>query len=257
MLKITGLNKSFDNNVKRLVVFKDFNLDIPKNQAFAIFGPNGCGKTTLLNIIAGFTKKESGVVEFDGKRLPQSQIGIVLQDYRASLMPWLTAKQNIALPLIIEHVEKNKCYQEVIKICECFHFTANLDAFPYQLSGGQQQFVAILRALITKPKILLMDEPFSSLDFETSITMQELIANILYQTKITALFVSHDIDSSIILADNIALLSNKPARIIKIFDNPLPRPRVITQMSLKIFTDIKRKILEKYYQEIKTTRIVD
>ena len=171
-------------------------------------------------------------------------------------MPWLTVKQNIALPLIIKHVEKKECYQEVIKICERFHFTANLDAFPYQLSGGQQQFVAILRALVIKPKILLMDEPFSSLDFETSITMQELIADILYRTKITALFVSHDIDSSIMLADNIALLSNKPTRIIKIFDNLLPRPRVITQMSLKIFTDIKRKILEKYYQEIKTTKII-
>lgn len=256
MLKISGLDKSFTNNRKRFVVFKDFNLDIPKNQVFAIFGPNGCGKTTLLNIIAGFIKKENGVIEYDGEKLPQNQIGIVLQDYRASLMPWLTVKQNIALPLAIKRIEENKCYQEVINICKLFHFTANLDAFPYQLSGGQQQFVAILRALVTKPNILLMDEPFSSLDFETSLMMQEKISDILRQTKITTLFISHDIDSSIMLADNIALLSNKPTRIIKTFDNLLPHPREITQMSSKIFIDIKRKILERYYQEIKSTKII-
>ncbi len=228
--------------------FKDVELNL---QPFSVLmGENGCGKTSLLNIIAGIIMSDYGEIKFNKKPINSLKISFVFQDYRNSLFPWLKVKDNISFPLKLRGIDKKTRDNEVIKICEKFGQNFNLESFPYELSGGQQQFISLLRGLIINPEIYLLDEPFSSLDYQTTLSMLEKLAEIWQKTKITTLFISHEIDEAIFLSQRIILLSDKPAKIKKIIDNPLPYPRNIDLIGSPEFAKIKSEMLSLYSHDV-------
>lgn len=246
MLKINNLEKIYNHNGSPVKVFDSLNLEIARGEFIGIFGPNGCGKTTLLNLISGLDKNFSGKISFDNK----VKISYVFQNYRESIFPWLTIADNITYPLKLQglsHKEQRKAAQN---ICNQFNIKLNLSDYPYTLSGGQQQLVVILRGLITKPDILLFDEPLSSLDYQTTLFMLNKIQEIWQETKTTIFFISHDIDEAITLSQKIILLSNKPTRIIRTFDNRLNYPRKTDIMGTSEFIELKYNILSVFTNEV-------
>lgn len=242
MLKINFLEKLYSHNGKSTKVFDPINLEITRGEFVSIFGPNGCGKTTLLNLISGLDKDFVGEIHFDSK----VKISYIFQNYRESLFPWLTISENISYPLKLLGVSDKRQKMEAQNICNQFNLKLNLSDYPYSLSGGQRQFVAILRGLITKPDILLFDEPFSSLDYQTSIFMLNKIQEIWQKTKTTIIFISHNIDEAIMLSQRIILLSDKPTKIIKTFTNDLNYPRTVGVEGLKEFIALKQEILSTF-----------
>ena len=249
MLNFTDIHKSYKDRQGETHVFKGFNLSIPSNKFVSFIGPNGCGKTTLLNMIAGLVSPDEGSITLDNEPILGKKHGFVFQDYRNSLFPWKTAKDNIAFPLKIKGVSSTDIDVQVNAICSRFNCNFDLDSYPYQLSGGQQQFISLLRGLIVNPDIYLFDEPFSSLDYSTTLFMQEMISKIWLDTKLTTLFVSHNVDEAIFLSDMIVVLSKKPTSVNKIFDNTLPHPRTLDLIGSSEFAKLKSDILSVYTQE--------
>ena len=166
---IRGLSKRFDN----AVIYDDFDLDIPRGELISIFGPNGCGKSTLINIIAGLIPADQGQILFDGVPLSDIKFGYVFQNYREALFPWLRAFDNIAYPLKMMQVPRAERKTRTERLVEHLGVKIDLNLYPYQMSGGQQQLVSIMRALVVEPEILFLDEPFSALDYEMTLFMRE------------------------------------------------------------------------------------
>ena len=245
-IKLQDIKKSR----KRVQVLKNFNLELRKAEFATIFGPNGCGKTTILNILAGLLEPDSGHVSVDGKPVAKSKIGYVYQDYRKTLMPWKKIIDNIGFSLKIRKLPKATIYKEVRDLCSLLDIKLPLESYPNQLSGGQQQMTAILAALIEKPEVLLLDEPFSAIDFQTTISLQEKIMDIWQKLGITIIFISHDIDEAIFLANKVCLLSNKPTKVKNIFENKIPYPRTLEDKERKEFTKLKAEIIDIFAKEV-------
>lgn len=199
-MNIENISKSFGNNV----VLKDFSLDVKTNSIVCLAGPSGCGKTTLLNIIAGFVKQDSGTVETDGDQ----KISYLFQEPR--LLDNLTVLKNISVPL---RGDKDKAKQilDLVGLSDC------LDKYPHQLSGGQKQRVAIARAFSFPTSIILMDEPFQSLDIKMKNNLVRSFLDIWQNNKKTVLWVTHDITEACFAADKIVCLSSRPMKIEKVF----------------------------------------
>src|ERR1700730_7344332 len=158
---IRGLSKRFDNTV----IYDNFDLDIPRGELISIFGPNGCGKSTLINMIAGLIPADQGQILFDGVPLADIKFGYVFQNYREALFPWLRAFDNIAYPLKMMRVPRAERKTRTERLVEHLGVKIDLNLYPYQMSGGQQQLVSILRALVVEPEVLFLDEPFSALAY--------------------------------------------------------------------------------------------
>src|SRR5271169_5481984 len=220
---VRGLNKRFD----RTVIYDDFDLDIPRGELISVFGPNGCGKSTLINMVAGLIPPDKGQILFDGMRLNEIKFGYVFQNYREAMFPWLRAFDNIAYPLKVMGVSKSERNARVEKIVANLNVKIDLNLYPYQMSGGQQQLVSIMRALIVEPEILFLDEPFSALDYEMTLFMREQLQRIFVETATTTVLVSHDLEEAVYLSDRILLLSRHPARAVEFVHYDAPRPRTL------------------------------
>jgi NitT/TauT family transport system ATP-binding protein len=209
----------------------------------AAVGPSGCGKTTLLNLLAGFEKPTDGKIELDGKALtgPGAERAVVFQ--QPTLYPWSNVRDNVALGLKFRN-RRNIDWKRV----QYFIDMVGLNGFEthpsYQLSGGMQQRVAIARALIVEPKILLMDEPFGALDAQMRNDMQLFLLDIWKTTKATILFITHDVEEAILLADRIVVMTARPGKMDKEVTVSLPRPRTWEMMLSEEFLDHKRQVLE-------------
>ena len=218
-----GFRKSMQIRAREKIALEGIDLVVNKEEFVAIVGPSGCGKSTLLNIIAGLTSPTSGEVYFerndDEVNLPK--ISIVFQE--AGLMPWRTVKDNVNFGLEkmkISEEEKRNRIETYIKMVGLEGFE---DASPHQLSGGMKQRVGIARALTTKPDLLLMDEPLSALDAQTRIVMQEELLNIWNQEKHRTIYITHNIEEAVYLADKIIVLSRRPGRIKSVIQIDLPK----------------------------------
>jgi len=249
IISIKNLRKSFINNSRTIEVFDSINLEIERGEFLVIFGPNGCGKTTLLNIISKLESKDSGEI-INGDKLKTS---FVFQNYREALFPWQKVIDNIAFPLKLKGVSKNERNAKVESLVNSLGIKFDLQAYPYELSGGQQQMVAILRALIIQPDILLLDEPFSSLDYKTTLLMEEKILEIWKQLQLTIIFVTHEIDEAVFLSNRIVIMSDKPSQIVKVLDNNLSYPRHWLVVGSTEFANLKRIALDTFmnYSESK------
>ena len=229
MIKIDNLSKSFIRNkaggTQTVDVIAALNLDIHEGEFVTVFGPNGCGKSTLLLCVAGVEKPTEGVVTINGTPSSTARTGFVFQNYREALLPWRSCLSNIAFPLELEGWTKSKRRDEARKLVSSLGLHIDLASYPYEQSGGQQQLIAISRALISSPEALIMDEPLSALDIKARLAMRSTIENIWLQTNKTILYVSHDVDEAVYLSDRIVILSERPAKIVEIIKNHLPRPR--------------------------------
>ena len=215
-------------------------LQIEKGQFVSFVGPSGCGKSTLLRIISGLENSYQGEVFLDGKRIlkPQNEVGLVFQQY--ALFPWRTMCENIEMGLEIMGMGKTERRAEAKEYIRLFGMEGFDRLYPCQLSGGMQQRVAIARTLIMNPKVVMMDEPFGSLDSQTRNDMQEFLMDLRQKRNDTILFVTHNVDEAVFLSDRIVVLSKRPARILHIFEVNCPMPRDRTS---KEANDIRREII--------------
>ncbi|MCL5067306.1 MAG: ABC transporter ATP-binding protein [Thaumarchaeota archaeon] len=226
----------------QVISLENISLDIFRNEFVSIVGPSGCGKSTLLKIIGGLLSPTSGSVEIDGAVVKGAvgNIGFVFQS--ATLFPWRTVEDNILLPIDVKHLNRAEYSQragDLIKFAGLGGFETK---FPFELSGGMQQRVSIVRALIHNPKIILMDEPFGALDAITREQMGLELLRIWQAQRITTVFVTHDIAEAIFLSDRVFTMSPRPGKIIRAINIQLPRPREPAMMMEKQFLDYQMEI---------------
>jgi NitT/TauT family transport system ATP-binding protein len=216
---------------------------IGEGEFVALLGPSGCGKSTLLNLLAGFEPLSDGVLTFDGQAIsqPGPDRGVVFQE--AALLPWLSVWENVVFGPKVQGrsaAEYEDKARDILKIVglENFH-----QALPVQLSGGMRQRVGIARVLVMEPRALLMDEPFGALDAQTRLSMQQLLLEVWQRLKTTVLFVTHDIDEAILLADRVCVMTARPGRITRDIPITLPRPRSLDDLTTSDFTRFKAMIM--------------
>ena len=247
-LIVEDLKKTYfssNGNGGNVIALQKITFEIKEGEFVTVFGPNGCGKTTLIKVLAGIESYESGEVLIDNKPPKLSRTGVVFQDYGNSLMPWLRCKDNILFPYRLNRRKslRKDAEERLGEILSFLNINLPLENFPYELSGGQQQLIALLRTLLYAPDVILLDEPFSALDINMRSLMQQAIINIWEKVKSTILFVSHDIEEAIFLADRILLLTPLPAEVKDIKIVPFSRPRTIELFESREFFDFKLECL--------------
>jgi len=242
-IRACDLVKSYATSGKDLVTVLDrFSLSVRSREILALHGPNGCGKTTILNIIAQLIPSDGGQVFVDGKPPVPGDVGCLFQDYRASLFPWMTCAENIAFAAKVKGKRRHDRLAQARECARILELTLDVEKYPYQLSGGQQQLVALARALCNSPSALVMDEPFSSLDATTRDRVRTEVLRIIGSMGITAILVSHNLEDCILAADRIAFLTPLPARIHKIEDVPLAPER----HTRRVHSDEFAVVLDKF-----------
>ena len=237
MLILKNVTRTFISKENTLNALDKVNLEVKDEEFICILGPSGCGKTTLLRIIAGLDKPTAGDVLLDGVRVdkPGQDRGMVFQDY--SLFPWRTVIDNIAFGPEVFGVEKKERYESAREYLKLLDLEKFENSFPYELSGGMRQRIAIVRALINNPKLLLMDEPFGALDAQTRNIMQSELLRIWEKKHKTILFVTHSVDEAVYLADRIVVMSASPGTIKEIFNIDLTHPRIRTSQEANLIRD--------------------
>ena len=218
-----GVSKSFDQRGAPLEVLQDINLEVRERELVCLLGPSGCGKSTLLNIAGGFEKPTQGRVIIDGQGVtgPSSRRVFVFQEY--GIFPWASVFDNIVLG--IRHLSKAEQHRIAQETIDLVGLTGFGRSYPMELSGGMKQRVEVARALAVSPDVIYMDEPFGALDSLTRLSMRSELLRIWQEHKQTILFVTHDVDESIQLADRIVVFSDRPGRIEEIVEVDLPHPR--------------------------------
>jgi NitT/TauT family transport system ATP-binding protein len=209
------------------IAISDLSFAVHAREIVTIVGPSGCGKTTLLKALAGLLRASRGTIRLEGDVVDDVPHGlaIVFQEYSRSLLPWATVSANVALPLRYQSITPDVLRQRVSQSLAAVGLSHVSDRFPWQLSGGMQQRVAIARALAYQPKLLLMDEPFASVDAQTRADLEDLVAEVRDRFDITIVLVTHDIDEAVYLSDRVIALSVSPSRILAEIPVKLPRPR--------------------------------
>ena len=245
-VEVRGLTKQFDDGY----IYRDFDLDLRAGEFVSVFGPNGCGKSTLINMISGMAPMDAGSVQFNGKPIAETRLSYVFQNYRDALFPWMRAIGNIQYPLKLLHLDRKSCNRRVESLLAEFDIRIDLHRYPYELSGGQQQTISILRALITDPEILFLDEPFSALDYEMTLFMRERLQHVFMKRRNTMVFVSHDLEEAVQLADRVLLLTRPPTRVAEIVPVDLPWPRDAKTLSNPDFVAIKSHCLDVFSREV-------
>lgn len=206
----------------------EVSLEVSSGAFVAILGPSGCGKSTLLELCAGLEKVSGGEIRIDGERVtgPNPKAVMVFQEH--SLFPWLNVEQNVAFGLKTKGVRQDERWRRGREVLERVKLVKFAKHYPHQLSGGMKQRVAIARALVGSPEFILMDEPFASLDFQTRVLMQRFLLEVWQGFKSTILFVTHQIDEAVLLADRVVVMSAAPGRVLEEIQIDLPRPRSMT-----------------------------
>jgi NitT/TauT family transport system ATP-binding protein len=244
---VRGLCKRFND----AIVYDRFDLDIPRGKLISVFGPNGCGKSTLINLIAGLIARDAGEILFGGKPLRDTKFGYVFQNYREALFPWLRSIDNVEYPLKLMKLGKPERRARTERLVAHLGVKIDLHRYPYELSGGQQQLVSIMRALVVEPEILFLDEPFSALDYEMTLFMRDQLQRIFVETGTTTVLVSHDLEEAVYLADRVLLLSRRPARVADYVRYDAARPRTDATLSEHDFVRVKAHCLEIFQREVR------
>lgn len=246
-LELRDVEKTFHGRKGSVHALSGISLTLEDGEFVSVVGASGCGKSTLLRIVAGLEPASGGELTLDGAPLvgPGRDRGMVFQQY--TLYPWLSALENVEFGL--RHLPKKERGEVARRFLDVVGLLDFAGSYPFQLSGGMQQRVAIARALALRPSILLMDEPFGALDAQTRSLMQELLLSIWERDRLSVLFVTHDIDEAIFLADRICVLSTKPGRVRELIDVGLPRPRQFSQQMEREFLELKQHVRALIHDE--------
>ena len=254
MLEVSGLRKVYDGHGRRVEAIGNLTFTVGPGEFACVVGPSGCGKTTLLRCIAGLLPPTSGVVKVaDAPVLgPPPGLALVFQEYGRSLFPWMNVRANVELPLRekgMGYIQRSRLVGEALAAVGLAD--AHL-AYPWQLSGGMQQRVAIARAVAYEPRVLLMDEPFAAVDAQTRADLEDLIRAVWRRLGVTLLFVTHDIDESVYLAQRVIVLSKSPTAVLESLDVDLPDERdQLTTRADPRFTELRGRI----YAQIQKARL--
>lgn len=227
LLEIEGLSKTYSSRRGSVRAIDSVSFNVTNGEFVCVVGPSGCGKTTLMNCIAGLNPLTEGSVRFEGEVIdgPPQDLAVVFQDYSRSLFPWLTCAKNVALGLQGSRLGRSQIKQKVEESLAVVGLSGVEELYPWQLSGGMQQRVAIARGLALSPALLIMDEPFASVDAQTRVNLEDLILQVWADLGMTILFVTHDIDEAVYLADRVVVLSQGPSVVREEIAVDLPRPR--------------------------------
>lgn len=224
LLTVSNITKVYESGKRKVVGIQDISFSVKKGEFISVIGPSGCGKSTLLRCIAGFEKTNKGSISLDGEKVkkPGPNRFMVFQDLD-QLFPWLTLKENIVFAMKVVEKSQGNLERKAEYYLELVGLEGFRDFYPYQLSGGMKQRASIARALSVRPKLLLMDEPFGSLDAFTRRTIHQMLLKVWQKTGVTIIFVTHDIEEAIDLSDKILIFSK--GRLKGFIENHLPRPR--------------------------------
>jgi NitT/TauT family transport system ATP-binding protein len=249
LVKVTGVGKTFQRGGRRTTALADVDLTVARGEFVCLLGPSGCGKSTLLNILAGILPYDDGTAEVNGHRVkgPSAERGMMFQS--PMLFPWLTTRQNVAFGPKAQRrrrrsasVSTTTTPADVDEILATVGLAGFEDAYPKELSGGMRHRAAFARAIISRPSVLLMDEPFGALDALTRAKMQEFLLDMWERFQITIVFVTHDIEESILLGDRVCIMGGRPAGIVEELAIDLGRPRGYEDLETPHFLEIKRHI---------------
>lgn len=250
-VRIENLSKNFH----ALRVLEKINLRVQSGEFVVIFGPNACGKSTLLNLIAGLEPLSAGQIRIDEKPPQEAKIGMVFQNFHETLFPWRSVTDNIGFSLEVQGHSKAGARKKARIFVESIGLGEFAEKFPHQLSGGMKQLVSIARAWAFDPEIFVLDEPFSALDYQNRILAEEFLQSVWQKTKKTTILVSHDVEEAVFLADKIIVLSRRPAKIKKIIPVNLARPRTFETRLKKGFFELKKRVLREFNTDLGNKKI--
>jgi NitT/TauT family transport system ATP-binding protein len=248
ILSVNHLYKEFSAGNRATLALSDISFATHRREFLCVVGPSGCGKSTLVRILAGLEEHTSGEVLLQGTPVsePGRDRGMVFQGY--TLFPWLTVKKNVMFGLEVNGRSRHEAEQQALQWLQLIGLEKFADCYPHQLSGGMKQRVAIVRALANQPRILLMDEPFGALDAQTRARMQVHLMEIWRKIDITIVFITHDLDEAVFLADRILVLSSHPGQVQELIEVPVPRPRTAAQTISPEFLATKARLEELIHQ---------
>lgn len=237
-LTIENLSLSFEEEVIR-----DISLEVNKQKIVSIIGPSGCGKSTLFNVISGILSQHKGTIKIDGvnEKKRQGKFGYMFQE--PLLFPWLKVLENVMLGFEIKGLEKDKARVKALDLLNKFDLSKYINFYPDSLSGGMKQKVALLRTIAFNSSLLLLDEPFGSLDAITRSNLHLFLLEIWKRLKLTIIFTTHDIREAIFLSDRVYVLSKKPATVVDCLKTNLPRPRKIEDLTSTKFVELEKKLM--------------
>jgi NitT/TauT family transport system ATP-binding protein len=243
LIEVEGIRKAFAVGSGETLAIENVSLSMAEGEFLSLVGPSGCGKTTLLRAISGLLKIDAGEIRHRGRKvegvLPTLQV--VFQEYNRSLFPWLSVDRNVRFPLKgVPKAEADQRVGDALRVVGLEDFAGH---YPWQLSGGMQQRVAIARSVAAQAEILLMDEPFASVDAQTRISLEMMLLELWDRLSISVLFVTHDIEEAILLSDRVLVLSQRPSSVIAEIDVDLPRPRdQLKTKELPRFLELREQI---------------
>ena len=254
LISCRGLGKEYSARVGiPITALKDLNIDIPAGEFLAIVGPSGCGKSTLLRLLAGLDRKTHGEMELGGNSIdgPRKDIGFVFQT--ATLLAWRNVLENILLPVDVLNLRRTDYYGRAMQLIEMAKLAGFEKKYPWELSGGMQQRVAICRSLINQPRLMLMDEPFGALDAMTRESMNSELEDIWRNIGQTIVLITHSIPEAVFLGTRVAIMSARPGTIVDVLSIDLPRPRTLDMTTSEEFSRHVRQIrsiLDVHHQPI-------
>ncbi|MCL6561520.1 MAG: ABC transporter ATP-binding protein [Firmicutes bacterium] len=257
MIVVENLYKTYPPQKRGMVAttaLQQVSMTIRDGEFVCIVGPSGCGKTTLLHMVAGFESPSGGRILLDGQEIqgPGADRAVVFQ--QAALYPWLSVYDNIAFGLKLKNLPRSQYDAKVRQFLKIMGLEGFERHAPYHLSGGMQQRAAIARALITQPKILLMDEPFGALDAQTRNDMQRFLLELWQELRPTVLFITHDVEEAVLLGDRVIVMTARPGRIARDFEVPFPRPRAWELSLTPEFVAFKREVLSVLRPEVESAQ---
>lgn len=253
LIQLDHVTKIFRTRKGDMEAVRDFSVQVKKGEVVTLVGASGCGKTTVLNMVAGFLSPTSGRVLLEGRAITkvEPRCGMVFQSY--ALFPWLTVRQNVEFGPRINRIPKKVRREEAQKYIEMVGLEGFEDSYPGELSGGMRQRVALCRVLANKPGILLCDEPFAALDAMTRQVMQQELLRIVSRSGQTVFFITHSIDEALILSDRVIVMSARPGQVKAVHDVDLPHPRKVEVQLTDAYLGLKRKIWGMVEEEVKAS----
>lgn len=247
---VDNISKGFGMGPLHKQVLCNCSFTLEKRKLTVLIGPSGCGKSTLVNVLAGYETPDGGKILIDGQPIDGPGVDRLVVFQETALFPWMTTFENVSYgPQVQRKLSKEVYTHETMKLLELVGLKDFKDKYPSQLSGGMQRRAELVRAMINQPKVMLMDEPFRGLDAMTRALMQEYYVRLFEEHQGTNLFVTSELEEAIFLADKLLILTNRPARVKKVIEVNLPRPRQFNMLTSKEYLDCKQEALELLHEE--------